>query len=687
MPEINDRFYKGTDAYTDGEIENELFEMIKSGADHRSIINGDSRWPVYYHLTDVRRNILEWFPFREDASVLEIGAGCGAVTGLLTERCRRVVSVELSKKRAEINAARYPDADNLEIIIGNFEDIETDEKFDYVTLIGVLEYAGSFIDSENPYDDFLSKIRTYLKPGGSLIIAIENKLGLKYFAGAAEDHTGEMMDGIEGYPGNSSIRTLGRRELRELLNDNGYKDVYFYYPHPDYKLPETIYSEGMLPESGSMLQRSPNYDRSRVVSFNETLAYEQIIRNRMYEDTANSFLVVCGAQEERILFSSYSRKRKKEFQLETKILPNRVVKRALFREGLSHLSAMAEFHSNGANHLLCNEVLSAAAVIERKEGEVCFELVDGTSVNTRVLDCFFRGDKEAFIDEINKYASLLREGIFSQEDLSLRQGEEWLTKGVDTEIIGNSGRFMKRSLLDGVFSNVIYIEGGAVLIDQEWILESSLPVDFMIFRGIYYFYRSDFADLNVDSFVSMEEILDILGISAEEADEYVKMDNNFQEYVVDSAYNEALKGYSKNVYDIRGITQALDSIYAEKIWDEFYTKSFTLKEDFANVFLSYVSVVRNDSEKSAVLQTLHEKIVENRHLQGELEKAVRRAKELHDTQQELIEIINSTRQELLACGDKVNSLELRLAEYKKTDKAILSALNSLLSRIRKLFRR
>ncbi len=36
--------------------------------------------------------------------------------------------MELSKQRAEIIAARYPDADNLEILIGNFEDIRIEEK-------------------------------------------------------------------------------------------------------------------------------------------------------------------------------------------------------------------------------------------------------------------------------------------------------------------------------------------------------------------------------------------------------------------------------------------------------------------------------------------------------------------------------------------------------------------------------
>ena len=37
----------------------------------------------------------------------------------------------------------------------------------------------------------LQRVRSLLKPEGKLIVAIENQLGLKYFAGAPEDHLGQ----------------------------------------------------------------------------------------------------------------------------------------------------------------------------------------------------------------------------------------------------------------------------------------------------------------------------------------------------------------------------------------------------------------------------------------------------------------------------------------------------------------
>ena len=89
--------------------------------------------------------------------------------------------------------------DNIEILVGNFQDISQNlnEKFDYITLIGVFEYSAGYIGGEQPYVDMLKTVSRFLKPDGKLIIAIENRLGLKYWAGCREDHVGDFFEGIE----------------------------------------------------------------------------------------------------------------------------------------------------------------------------------------------------------------------------------------------------------------------------------------------------------------------------------------------------------------------------------------------------------------------------------------------------------------------------------------------------------
>ena len=291
---FNLEFYSGTDYYSDGDIEDELLEIVKNNNDYTDVLAKDNRWPILYHLSPIRQNIINWYPFKENASCLEIGGGCGAITGALCQSLEKVTVVELSKRRSSINLERHKHFDNLEIIVGNLNDIKFNEKFDYITLNGVLEYAGSFTKTDHPYKDFLENIKRYLKPDGKLIIAIENRYGLKYFAGAKEDHTGKEFDGLTGYPEISFVQTFGKKELENLLIESGYPIQEFYYPHPDYKMPMEIYSQNWLPNADTLLSPAPNFDSQRYELFNETSTYQGIIENGQYEFFANSFLVICG---------------------------------------------------------------------------------------------------------------------------------------------------------------------------------------------------------------------------------------------------------------------------------------------------------------------------------------------------------------------------------------------------------
>ena len=246
---INYDFYKGVDQYTDGDIEKEIVEYTQEykEEDLDKVFLKDIRWPVFYHLASLRKNILNWYPFKKDADILEIGAGMGALTRMLCEKGKSVTSVELSKQRASAISNRCKDKENLEIIVGNFNDIKFEKKFDYITLIGVLEYAPIYTNTEDPFYDFLAYIKTLLKPNGKLLIAIENQFGIKYFSGANEDHLGKKFEGILGYKSNKKIRTFGKNELVKILKNVGLEYYKFYYPMPDYKMPINIFSDEYIP--------------------------------------------------------------------------------------------------------------------------------------------------------------------------------------------------------------------------------------------------------------------------------------------------------------------------------------------------------------------------------------------------------------------------------------------------------
>ncbi len=292
-------YYSGEDLYQDGS-EDELLDIVKNHSqnEYNGIIEERKSWPILYHLSDIRGNIVDWIPFTKEDSVLEIGAGCGAITGTLSRHAGKVDCIELSKKRSLVNAERHKEYDNIDITVGNFQDIEKniEKKYDYITLIGVLEYAASYINSDEPYEEFLNIIKAHLKPEGKIIVAIENKYGLKYWAGCREDHLSTYFTGIEGYVGVDSVKTFSKNGLIRLFNNSGLNDISFYYPYPDYKLPLTIYSDDYLPAPGSLNNNFRNFDNDRMLIFDESKVFDNLIMDGMFDIFSNSFLVMAGKE-------------------------------------------------------------------------------------------------------------------------------------------------------------------------------------------------------------------------------------------------------------------------------------------------------------------------------------------------------------------------------------------------------
>src|SRR5207253_7260302 len=106
-----------------------------------------------------------------------------------------------------------------------------------ITIIGSLKYL--------PINTLLTFAKNLLKPDGVLIVAIENQLGLKYFAGAKEDYYGIPMYGIEDRYTEDSMLTFGREELQMHLREAGLPVQQWWYPFPDYKMPTLMLGDEM----------------------------------------------------------------------------------------------------------------------------------------------------------------------------------------------------------------------------------------------------------------------------------------------------------------------------------------------------------------------------------------------------------------------------------------------------------
>ncbi len=327
--------YPEKDFYCDGASEDALLELVQKipEQEYPQAIREACSWEVLYHLSDLRENIVEWIPMDKSMKVLEVGSGCGAITGSLARKAGSVTCVDLSRKRSLINAYRHRECDNVTIHVGNFSDIEPElpQDYDYVCLIGVFEYGQSYIGGDTPFTDFYKIIKKHVKPGGRVVIAIENKLGLKYWAGCREDHVGAFFAGLEDYPEGGAARTFSRNGLEKILKECGEEDIHFYYPYPDYKFMTMLYSDRYLPKVGELSNNLRNFDRDRMLLFDEKRVFDMLIREGMFAQYSNSFLVVAGPEPE-TMYTRFSNDRAAHLCIRTDIVFDMLIREGMFAQ-------------------------------------------------------------------------------------------------------------------------------------------------------------------------------------------------------------------------------------------------------------------------------------------------------------------------------------------------------------------
>lgn len=468
--------YRGI-AYSDGdEVEQRIASIIDKASD-LNVLSTELRqhctdWPSLYHLSGTRANILR--PFENDlhGDILEIGAGCGAITRYLGECGGNVLALEGSPRRAAIARARTRDLQNVTVVCDSFEKFQCGHKFDVITLIGVLEYANLFVTGENPALAMLEQARTFLKPNGKLIIAIENQLGLKYFAGAPEDHLGIPMYGIEGRYSNNQPQTFGRIVLAEMLKEAGFSACDFLAPFPDYKLPVSVITErGFKTEkfdaaafACQSVRRDPQLPST--LAFSPELVWPTLAQNGLLLDLTNSFLIVASNCKEQNLESStlawhFTTERKKEFCKKTVFLQTEEEKIRVSYQ------LLAQRNNKVSSNTLLNFNLP-------NEDQYIF----GTPLSHELVNIVTRDGWR--IEEI---AVFMRRYLHIVASFIEENGNSINIFSPDTSLPGY--------LFDAIPQNIMITPDGSWhLIDREWILNHNISIGYLIFKAIIQLFNS-----------------------------------------------------------------------------------------------------------------------------------------------------------------------------------------------------
>lgn len=537
---LNLNHYPGEDYYCDGDIEDELLAITRDCAqvEYPRIIEERKSWPILYHLSSLRENIVEWLPIDKNMKVLEVGSGCGAITGALARKAKEVTCIDLSKKRSMINAYRHMECDNVTIHVGNFQDIEPDLPcdYDYICLIGVFEYGQAYIGSKTPYEDFLKIIEKHRKKGGSIAIAIENKFGLKYWAGCKEDHLGTWFSGLEDYPEGGVVRTFTKDGLLKIVEKCGFGDAHMYYPYPDYKFMTSIYSDAYLPKKGELSSNQRNFDRERLQLFDEKLVFDTIIKEDQFPLFSNSYMMILGPEPE-VKYAKYSNDRADDYKIKTTftgsrnagILQGQIEKHALSNGAKEHVEQIYHAYEKLANRFEGSDILiNKCALQKENDSEVyaAFEYLEGRTLEELLDECLEKDDIEGFHALFNEYL----ERISYHDELPICD-------------------------YDLIFANILVTPDGKWhVIDYEWTFEKEVDTKEIAFRAIYCYVLEN----EKRNKLNLDLILEKLGITEADASHYRQQEMKFQKYVTGKRMSmaEIREAIAQPVYTIADFSVA-----------------------------------------------------------------------------------------------------------------------------------
>ena len=515
------------------ELERRLLGLIKTyGADVKAILGANPKLEYLYALSPQRENLLEWYPFRSEGMLLQIGSDFGALTGLYARKVSQVDVLDPSWANLEINRLRheqqayYKKINYVQGVLAEYLS-QTNGLYDYVVIIGDLEQE-ELSDEESAAQ--IQNAKALLKPDGELIVAVCNPFGVKYWAGAAKDD-----------------HSLSKSALiRQLSADGSGRDLEFYYPMPDYKLPGTIYSDAYLPREGDLTDIIAAYDFPEYPFFDMGAAYDQVVKDGRFDQYANSYLAIWRKDGGRKLQSNgpqymkYNRTRREEFQLKTMILggaARRVEKSALSEEGAEHIRHFtAQYEALSAQHkflrylkgektdggaiefpYLTGRTLSARLTDEIQNGQTPVALIQQT---IDVLLAAEEGDIEPFAPT-EAFA-----GVFGKETM------ETLSAAVRPDRAPDAGwdvPCFHVSNIDLLFENVLLTDDANYCLDYEWVFDFPIPIDYIRYRILFYAYRQ-FKSLLKDC-QTLTEWLGEFGITPEAEILYDAMERNFQYYV------------------------------------------------------------------------------------------------------------------------------------------------------------
>lgn len=455
-------------------------------------------------MNTIKKNLLNWYPFKENATILQIGGSSKEITDYLCSICKKLTIIEFSKEKVDIILNSKKEQKNLEIIVGNLENIKLQEKFDYILMIGTLEYANIIMENKKePEYELINYCKGRLNPEGTILIAVDNKIGVKYLVGGKSKHCEKVYDSIKNRFNYGKL--FSKRELDKLIEKTEIKSKRYFYPLPNYEIPNLIISqEALVKSADSKLNYNYTYEDGSLVVQDEIKLLKQFINNDEFEEYTNSYLIELSNKEidRKIKYISFNNMRKDKYSLILKMFDEMIEK--------------APKQEPAKEHIL--QIKQNIKILK----ELGFEIAEDEQNQDNCIK-----SKYMHFKQLDQY--IVNQIENNQIDEAYELIDNWymyIKQRLKPDENGN----IEYGFLDLVFENVFYDELNKkfIVFDQEW-LEKNINIDFILYRSINNLFAHH---SKIEQWLNKEEIMQKYGL-IDKQEEYNEREINFQTEIID----------------------------------------------------------------------------------------------------------------------------------------------------------
>ena len=486
-------------------------------------------------LSDLRKNCVDWLPFRADDVVLELGADYGQLTGIIADKVKEVCCFEFDLIRTGINFVRNQGIPNITYYAyDNFAEFKgkmTGRKFDYIYMADAFSEAERYFpQSGDPGAAMLIWAKEHLSARGRLVLAVDNKYGLKFLNGSkilGEEFYGAPLGGATSLPWH---RYFSRAQLENYLTGAGFAQYRFFYPLPEYKFTLNLYSDEYLAKQGELFCHSYTWEYDKINLLDEKKAFYLMAEDGTFRDFANSYLIVAAAGTDAdedidtVQYVRFNPGRRTVYDIRTRVVRKngeRVIQKAPCTwQAKRHLADIFENYKNlTAAYANPSVQFNRCAV----KGDVLeFEYLEGRNLSSIINGSLASGDYDRVMAGYDKLLELLsQKARYFVPTKAFRD-----VFGVDCEKLLK----LKAPLLsnvDMIPQNIIVSADGCYhIFDYEWTLPFGVPILFILWRGILY----QFLSVGANEALFADVLYARYGIDDSLQELFAKMERQFRRY-------------------------------------------------------------------------------------------------------------------------------------------------------------